>query len=432
MRSSAWLRGTFSEQYAELHRRFGEEAADVRHELLYLAAGRTPLKAGLRALGALLRDIRLLLQNNGPRLKPLEGRQAVLLTTLAGTSGWGALQRTIPLLEAAGYEPVILAHPRLPEQVFPPERPVFRPARVDSWAWCAALHVFLTTLCQRKPLLIACCLTRRRLWAGSLRATLKGSRGVILLHNDFDLMSRAAIGQGVSTLCVQHGVPTDEFFPTRADWYLVWGDNSRAAFDAQPDSLTQLVEDGLGRGSKPDIALTPPQGISLLSQTHAHVLGDDIHQALNDFAKALLDHAPSARILLHPLEVTPYTGAAALATRRAPHPELQAKTEASCLVVGYCSTAMLDAALAGHWVVALQLPLQGNLAARSILAAPLRAKTAQQVVELYQRLHEDAAFRHEIAEAQAQWLRSSFSTEPGGLASLLHRIEQQSSTECRQ
>jgi len=336
------------------------------------------------------------------------------------------------VLVAAGYEPLILAHPKLSAQVFPSEQPVLRPARVDIWTWCAALNVFLITLCQRKPLLVACCLTRRKLWVGSLSRTLKGSRGVILLHNDFDLMSRAAIGQGVATVCVQHGVPTDEFFPTRADWYLVWGDNSRAAFEAQLGSSTQLVEDGLGRGSKPDVALTSPQGISLLSQTHAHVLGNDIYQALNDFAEALLERAPSTRILLHPLEVKPYAGAAALATRRAPHPELHAKADASRLVVGYCSTAMLEAALAGHWVVALQLSLQGNLAARSILAAPLRAKTAQQVVDLYQRLREDVVFRQEMTEAQAKWLRSSFSTESGGLVGLLERIEQQSSTECLQ
>lgn len=431
MKSSVW-RGSFSEHLTALRQHFGDEAVDVRHELFYLAAGKTSLAAGLRAFGALLRDAWLLLLRAGPGLPVSAGRQAILLTTLHGASGWGTLERSLPALALAGYERLILAHPRLSSKAFPSNLQVARPARAGVADLLSSLRVLVDTLLLRRPLLLACCLARRRLWQGSLRRTLANSRGVLLLHNDFDLMSRAAINKGLPAICLQHGVPTDEFFPTRADWYLIWGGSSRQAFDAVDSRSSRLVEDALGRGQVPLRALEAPDGLALLSQTHAYVLGDRIDSALREFADALLKRAPQARILLHPLEREPYTGPAALATRHPPHPELQPGACAPRLVMGYCSTAMLDAALAGHWVVALQLPLDGNHAARSVLAAPLRAATAEQAVAVYRRLREDAEFRREAAEAQAQWLRASFSSQSGGLTGLLERIDQPSSAACTQ
>lgn len=432
MKSSTWPRGGFSKQHVDLLHRFGDEAADVRHELFYLAAGRTPVMAGLRALAALVRDMWLLLCRTGPRTQHAAGtRQVVMLTTLAGASGWGTLERSLPDILSAGYKPLILAHPRLVAQSFAPDQPVMRLARADVQSWFSALHVLTLTLWQRRPLLLACCLARRRLWVGSLRRTLSGRVGVLLLHNDFDLMSSAAIGHGLPAICLQHGIPTDEFFPTRADWYVVWGSSSRRAFATQCDSHTQFVEDAFGRGNAlAGLMLTAPSGVALLSQTHAQVLGDGIHEMLNNFATSLLQAMPDASILLHPLEVHPYVGAAADAALRPPHPELQPQACACRLVIGYCSTAMLDAALAGHWVVVLELPLEDNSAARDVLAAPLRVETVDQLLRLYKRLHEDLAFRRASAEAQAKWLSASFSNTPGGFADLLQRITLKPLAEC--
>lgn len=428
MKSYTWLQGSFTEHFVQLQSRFGEEAADVRHELFYLGAGRSRLVRDVRAFGALLRDIRLLWRR-GTGLSTTTQPQAILLTTLQGSSGWGALERSVKVLVSAGFRPVVLAHPRLPLGSFTAGLDVVWPASVDGKTLRAALVVFITCLVQWRSLLVASCLTRRTLWRGSLARTLANSRGVLLLHNDFDLMSRAAIGHGVPTVCLQHGVPTDEFFPTRADWYLIWGDSSRQAFTAADSRNSQLVEDALGRGQEQQKALQAPESLALLSQTHAQVFGDGVHSALLAFADELLKYAPQANILLHPLERMPYRGLAAQACRRPPHPQLQPGSSPPGLLIGYCSTAMLDAALAGHWVVALQLPLDGNYSARTVLAAPLRAETAEQAVALYQRLREDDDFRRSASQAQLEWLRVSFSRQPGGLAALLRQIYPQPSTE---
>ena len=429
MKSSDWLRESFSEHVEYMRQQFGPDAADVRHELFYLHAGRSQVAAGIRALAALLRDSWLLLRRTSPGLNAQGHKQAILLTTLTGVSGWSTLQRALPALAAAGYAPLVLLHPRLAIDDISPALPCIRPARPDLQAWRSALHVFIATLRQARPLLLASCLARRALWSASLRRTLAGSRGVVLLHNDFDLMSRAAIGQGLTSICVQHGIATDEFFPTRADCYLVWGDASRQVFETNGTPSAQLVEDALRRGEGPEQAARPPEGIALLSQTHAQILGEGIGEALATFAHALLQIAPDARILLHPQEDQPYSGAAARATRRPPHPELQPRAAIPQLVVGYCSTAMLEAALAGHWVVALQLALPGNRALRQAMAAPLQAETAKQVVSLYQRLRDDPAFRQATGQAQTQWLRSHFATQTSGFAGLLQRLEQPATLE---
>lgn len=431
MKSSSWLQGSFSQQIINWRQQFGDEVADVRHELFFLASGRTRLSAGLRAFAALLRDTRLLLRGGAcfdPNIKPV----ALLLATLPGANGWGTLARSLPALTEAGYTPVVLAHPRLGSQLFTSGLQVLRPARADGATLLAALRVFVGSLLKSRPLLLASCLARRRLWQGSLRRTLGNSGGVLLLHNDFDMMSSAAMGHGMPAICLQHGIPTDEFFPTRAQWYVTWGGASRRAFEAGGSCASQLVEDALGRDSVPPCAPAIPVGLSLLSQTHAQVLGEGIGATLQAFAQALLRLDPHARILLHPQEQQPYKGGAALATHRAPHLELQPGGCVSRLVMGYCSTAMIEAALAGHWVVALQLKLEGNGPARGALAAPLQAETAEQAVALYRRLQEDADFRREAGEAQARWLLDSFSKKQGGLAGLLKKINAPQAVECLQ
>lgn len=415
----------------EWRERFGKEAAEVRHELFFLTAGRTQLSAGLRGVGALLRDIRLLLRG-GQSLTDASRPMAILLSTLQGASGWRTLERGLAAVAAAGYQPVILAHPRLSLDVFPSSLGVVRPARPGAATLLATLQVFVVNLLRSRSLVLASCLARRRLWQGSLRRTLSGTRGVLLLHNDFDMMSRSAIGLGLPAICLQHGIPTDEFFPTNADWYLTWGGSSRRAFDAADSRSSQLVDDALGLATIESPPLVAPDGLCLLSQTHAQVLGEGIEAALHDFADALLKIASHARILLHPQEGQPYTGSAAIATRRPPHPELKPGASGSCLVMGYCSTAMLEAAFAGHWVVTLQLRLDGNLPARSILATPLQAESAEQAVALYHRLIDDADFRRETADAQRQWLGDSFTHRPGGLEQLLRDIKLPSSAEHQQ
>ncbi|MBC9250137.1 hypothetical protein A9179_07610 [Pseudomonas alcaligenes] len=418
MMSSDESPNAFARQLAALRLRVGDEALDVRHEVFFLAV-RYGRGAGLRGCVALLRDAWLLLRCPAPGRQPLADG-LMLVVTLAGQSGWGTLARSLPLL--APGSPVILAHPRLAACDFAQGVPVRRPLRPSLKAIGSAASTFCRVLLTQRSLLLASCLARRALWRASLARTLSGRCGPLILHNDFDMMSNAAIGQAGATVCLQHGVPTEEFFPIRADWYVVWGERSRQAFIDAGSAVPRLVEDALGRAPAPSAPEAAPDGISLLSQAHAPILGNELAGWLHQFALRLLQAEPALRILLHPQEHTAYPGAAALACSRPPHAELAAAAT-PCLVLGCCSSALFDAALAGHWVVRLAAPLAGNRAALHLLEGLPCAESAEQVLRLYERLRTDVAFRRETALAQLSWLKENFAAETGALARLLARLE---------
>ncbi|WP_167629395.1 hypothetical protein [Aquipseudomonas alcaligenes] len=418
MMSSDESPSAFARHLAALRLRVGDEALDVRHEVFFLAT-RYGRGAGLRGCAALLRDAWLLLRGPASGGQPLADG-VMLVATLAGQSGWGTLVRSLPL--SVPGSPVILAHPRLATRDFPQGVPVVRPLRPSLADLGSAVSTFCRVLLTQRSLLLASCLARRGLWRASLARTLSGRRGPLILHNDFDMMSNAAIGQTGATLCLQHGLPTDEFFPIRADWYVVWGARSRQAFIDAGSAAARLVEDALDRAPAPKAPETAPAGISLLSQTHAPILGSELAGWLHEFALRLLQAESALRILLHPQEHTGYPGAAGLACSRPPHAEFAAEATPR-LVLGCCSTALFDAALAGHWVVLLAAPLEGNRAALQTLEGLPRVESAEQVLSLYQRLRTDVVFRREAALAQLSWLKENFTAETGALARLLARLE---------
>lgn len=408
----------FACHLAALRLRVGDEALDVRHEVFFLAA-RHGRGAGLRGYAALLRDAWLLLRCPPPGSQPFADG-VMLVVTLAGKSGWGTLARSLPHL--ASGSPVVLAHPRLAARDFPQGVQVVRPLRPALASISGAAFTFCRALLVLRSLLLASCLARRVLWRASMARTLSCRRGPLILHNDFDIMSNAAIGQARATVCLQHGLPTDEFFPVRSDWYVVWGERSRRAFVDAGSAATRLVEDGLDRAPAPRAPEMAPAGISLLSQTHAPILGSELAGWLHEFALRLLQAEPALRILLHPQERTAYPGAAGLACSSPPHAEFGVEATPR-LVLGCCSTALFDAALAGHWVVRLVAPLAGNRAALQTLEGLPRAESAEQVLQLYERLRTDVEFRRETALAQLSWLKENFTAETGALARLLARLE---------
>lgn len=411
-----------------LRQRFGEAAIDVRHELFFLTAGRNKALVPWRAVVALLRDAWLLFRGSVPSTSQVRGK-LVLLATLPGGNGWGTLARAVEQLPPS-LEVVVLAHPRLDARVFPSGMPLLRPAHPSLGAAWEGIVTFFQQLGRSQSPTLASCLARRILWRSSLARTLAGSESLLLLHNDFDLMSRAAVDQGLITICLQHGLPTDEFFPSSADWLVLWGKSSHAAFVAAGTSASRLVEDSLGQGFEASLPVAVPEGLSLVSQTHAPIFGPALVHRLREFADGLLQLEPSMRLLLHPQERPSYEGAAAQASCRAPHPELRPGGCPARLVLGCCSTALFDAARAGHWVARLRAPLVGNVQALKVLELPMEVESPEQALQLYQRLRDDPHFRSHMAQAQMEWLQQSFTRKSGGLRELIMRLTQDTAKEC--
>lgn len=399
----------------ELERRHGADAALLRHELFFQAGGGGPPR--LRALAALVRDAALL-SRPASRLPP-DRHNAVLVATLAGGNGWGTLARALPSLHGAGLHPAILAHPRLPSVALPGHLPILRPGGVGLAGLAAALRI----LAAGNGSMVAAARARRALWRAAIAKCLGSWRGVLVLHNDFDMMSATCLPWGKPSLCLQHGIPTDEFFPAAADRQVVWGDSSRRAYAEAGVPPQALIVDSLGRGTACPRPEAPPAALALVSQTHAAIFGPALAQALARLAAELGALAPPLHVLLHPNEGDrhPYGGLAGVKVSRPPHARLSAGSGTPDLVLAHCSTAALDAALAGHWVAGIRLELDGNRAAHMVADPPLNVGSADEAAALFQRLAADAAFRHSAGLAQRRWLAGTFAADGGALEQLLRQ-----------
>ncbi|AEO48013.1 hypothetical protein F11_07715 [Rhodospirillum rubrum F11] len=436
---------SFADFLAHLAAVFGPQALCVRHELYFLIVTPTGFRPGwrqaLRALGALARDAGLLWLRIAPPPPPPTAA-VFLVATLPGANGWEVLKSGLPALPAKTPACAVL-HPRLWPRLGPSLGLWWgRPPRWDgvdatslpypplSALWQAARLALPALSCRDGAIsrvAVAATLARHGLWRAAWRRLARSRRGVLVLHNDFDMMSAACLGLGPPTVCLQHGVPTDEFFPARADVQVVWGPSSRAAYAEGGVERERLVVDALGRGEGAIAASGPPAGFALISQGHTPLYGPGLGAKLLDLARDLAPLLPDGLdLLLHPAEdpgSPAYAGVKGLRVSVPPHGLLRrGQTGRSWLVAGFSSTALIDAAVAGHYVVGLDWPLPGSLAAQRVTLAPRRFATADDLAAFHAALTHEDLLRTILANDLIEWLRATFSPETGGLRAHLARV----------
>lgn len=402
----------FRRFHERLLARFGAEAAAARHEIFFITRRRSRLPAPLRALLAALRDARLCLRLPAA---PVPSCAVIAVASRPGASGLQALGPALRALSERGIPSTLVVHPRL--RGASGASLIARPKGVT---WGRALAAFRMPLAGSwaEAFIIRCCVFRLRLWQGAWQATLSARQeGALVLHNDFELFCVAAIKAGAGrwdSLCVQHGLPTDEFFPTRARLHLVWGETSRVAY-AGRGAVSDALLFGPVRPRKP-AAGGVPATIRLVSQTHTPVYGRSLARDFLSLAQALARQFPDPAqfaILLHPEEVRlghPYRGNA-LATfcRRPPHPELLDGAR-PVLFVGFCSTALVEAACRGHLVVGMEWDVPASHAALAVGRPPLTAPDPDSLCDMLKRLLGDRpAFAAALA-CQEEWLQRSFAS----------------------
>lgn len=387
-----------------------------RHEIYFLHRSK-PFGGRVHAVAAALRDAAWLLRV--PAALPTLPGQHIAITTLAGASGMGTLTPAIAAL-APAHPVTVMAHPRLHLAG------AIAPARVSWRAVFTALGAMRHAR-RRVPnisrIVVAACLFRHALWHASWRAFRVQAPHVThaLLHNDFDMMSSsavAALAPDISMVCVQHGIPTAEFFPTHAATQVVWGETSRAAYATATPTAT-LVVDALGRGHRHAVPKDAPAVLYLVSQTHTPIYGIDLAPWFKELAQELSAALPAEefRVLLHPQEVGRTTAYAALPSSQLALPPHPALTHAStpALVAGYSSTALIDAALAGHLVVAMEWHAPESPHARAVSAPPMRCQDAASVLAFYAQLRNNPALLASCRAQQEVWLNATF-TDSGDFA----------------
>lgn len=393
---------------------YGAEVSRLRHELFFIRQ-RTDYKRNLRCFLAAMRDAGycLSLPRQSARLPTITG-----LASLPGSSGREALEPCLQDLQTRGCPTAIVIHPRLRSTVSGscPARPSFK-------GWLSALHVWIMPLpaTHQAPIgawPVRCTLFRHRLWLEAWRRTLaqQAEGGTLLLHNDFDLFAVAAIEAGRGTwrsLCVQHGLPTDEFAPPRADRQLVWGDSSQAAYLALDFPPAKLLRGPSKPLPTPTETVSTPAAICIVSQTHTPIFGRSLKADFIQLAQHLHadDHdGQRLQILLHPEEsrqANPYPATLAHLCRRPPHDILQPGS-APCIVLGFCSTALLDAARYGHLVIGLDWQAPGSIAARRVGQPLIRVADYQALRQLLDELMQHEEQRQVFLKRQRDWLEDTF------------------------
>ncbi len=402
--------------------RFGAGILDVRHELYFTArrGGRWQPKSlqAARAIGALALTIFHLMLRPGPR-RIVGEVDGFLVASLPGANGWQTLQPLLAQAQSEGWAVAALWHPRLGYREPVLAVPVYwlpRPALADL---AAAVLNALPYLRKHHPtvggLAATATAVRGHLWRAAWRRLARDHPAALVLHNDFDLMGAAAVASGLPTMVLQHGTPTDEFFPCRAKVQAVWGETSAAVFAPELGPGQSLLMDGLGRLERAALRSTmAPDEIVLLSQTHTDIYGDDLKRQLLAWAAALEARALPFAVWLHPAEGPapgPYRQAIA-----APHSGLTKRGAAPKLVIGFSSTALLDAALAGHYVVGLAIDLPGSRSAQTVARPPLQIPNVDALTKLWLELQASSDARARVAAAGHAWIAASFAPTGAALA----------------
>jgi exopolysaccharide biosynthesis WecB/TagA/CpsF family protein len=395
----------------ELLQQGNESVLTCRHEVYFLRRKRWGGR--VHALAAAARDSWLLLTL--PALKTLHRSPNTLaVATLEGASGYGAIARAVERL-ASPNRCITVAHPRLQRRA-----QTQLPAPLFMADFKPALRIALPVILQpRGPLsrwVMASCVFRHHLWQASWRRFYAAHPQLnrCLLHNDFEMMNSAlvsALSESLEIQCVQHGIPTDEFFPCRAATQIVWGESSQRIYKDYSPRANVMI-DALGRDQSPRLHdATMPEEIHLLSQTHTPLYGIDLGSHFEELSEALAAQLPAIplRILLHPRECSRHVYRALSPRLLAdpPHRTLQQSTP-RVLVIGYCSTALLDAAQAGQYVAAMDWPATASLGAKAVATPPTLCADHQAVLRLFHSLRESKEIRLAMIEKQQQWLARTF------------------------
>lgn len=400
----------------------GPEINAVRNDLIYQHAGRPRWRQAVSGVRVLMLELTLLFRPGRGSRPP--AKDVVALLPHATGMGPGVLQAAQEELRSAGISVTVMRHPRL---------------AADAWPGSAVLRLFsplavLKALATALPylvhgdkaisrVLLYTLMVRAAWWRAACRRYLDGFRGVLLLVIDYDMTAAAALEVLVdrrSSVCIQHGLPTQDYFPVNARHHVVWAKSSEDVYRENGVTPRWLTRHTVYKGPPhPDQPTAPPRRICLISQTHTRTYGIDQRAAMIAFLDELRREMPEAevkvKVLLHPFEVSsqPYAGIAGITLQEPPHAELDAARTARtgpALVVGFSSTALLDAAWAAHYVIGLDWQPCESLGAAVIGMPPLRVAGAAEVAAAYRRLQTDASFRRELAGAQGAWLDATFET----------------------
>lgn len=269
----------------------------------------------------------------------------------------------------------------------------------------------------------------------------------VVTHNDFTTSSYLACivarEAGIKSFTLQHGFPTQEYFPTSADHYLVWGQRFRDYMAARPGMQSNLIVtgaprfDGLAkaRNSRSAIRLKSEENgascsgrcdVVFFSQSHSPLFTEAEHRLVLAALKPLLDdHRFHVVVRLHPQEIEKRFRRLSGFDRITFAPRdlsLQETLSSADVAISCNSTAMLEAMAIDVPVVQIAPEeLQDRL---GIMEPCGVARNGQELRQCLQSLLV-VEHRRNFTEKQNQLLHEYLSNFPNGAGAVYGAIEEE-------
>jgi hypothetical protein len=391
---------------------YGPRVWDIRHELYFILKKKNPF---LRGLASLIRDsLRLYFV----RKQSIASNAIFFAISLPGRSGWLSVGKAYAKIQEEGSCSAYVISAR--NNINRLEGCSVTRLNPISLLQFIRAYIKANSLINKSRNLnryiVVLLYWRHLLWCDAWCNTIKGKNNVLITHNDFDMASFAGIkvfrSRGIS-INIQHGIPTDEFFPPNADYQAVWGQKSKSIYSSYGVNRTrQLYWNPEHLKAKKGISSGDcPTCISFISQTHTEIYGQNMFRISKIFVERMheicISNDIEFKILLHPSECEynsiPYQGNYQVS--RPPH-QIFSEHGAPTLLVGFSSTAFIDGHLSGHYILGLSFsPLQSKFAHE--LISPIHiANSSKEVLSVFKGLQNSKSKRKSFLEAQNLWYRS--------------------------
>lgn len=269
----------------------------------------------------------------------------------------------------------------------------------------------------------------------------------VITHNDFTISSYLACvvahEAGVKSFTLQHGFPTQEYFPTSAEFYLVWGRRFRDYMASRPGMRSNLIVagaprfDGLAKARKSHAMMrrkreengTSCRGrcdVVFFSQSHSPLFTESEHRLVLAALKPLLeDHRFHVVVRLHPQETEHGFRRLSGFDRITIAPRdlsLQETLSSADAAISCNSTAMLEAMAIGVPVV--QIAPEELCDRLGIMEPCAVARNGQELRQSLQPLL-DAERRRAFTEKQNLLLREYLSNFPSSTDAVCVAIEEE-------
>ena len=252
----------------------------------------------------------------------------------------------------------------------------------------------------------------------------KHSNLEIFIHNDFDIynssliyiLNKKLINIDIKVSCIQHGIPTDEFFPTKPINYLIWSKKMKELFikgnkDYQSDSTLYIIDNFPSRFNKNFLnerkdTLNIEKSIYFISQGHTKIYGEKTNEKLINFCVESSSLFSNFQCLLHPTETIKKNNYPANLKDKiiqGPH-NFNRESENIKIYVSFCSTAIIDIMLNNHLVIGVDIKPPTSLLAFNYFKPELSVKSPKELHLLVHKIKNDREYLINLLIKQKKYL----------------------------